>query len=147
MAMISGGAKLEAVIAGILKGVGSKPVVVEVGFLAGATYPDGTGVPAVAAYNEYGTERIPPRPFFRNMVHDKSPEWPQALAAVLKSTNYDAPRAMALMGEGIKGQLQKAIKDFNGVPLAPSTIARKGFDKQLIDTSHMLNSVDYEVKK
>jgi hypothetical protein len=51
-----------------------------------------------------------------------------------------------LMGTAIKGQLQQAIVDFVGIPLAPATIARKGTDKQLVDTGHMLASVDYEVK-
>jgi hypothetical protein len=49
------------------------------------------------------------------------------------------------VGEGIKGQLQQAIVDFAGAPLAPATVAAKGFDKQLIDSGVMQHSVDYEV--
>ena len=50
------------------------------------------------------------------------------------------------MGLGIKGQLQQSIIETNAPPLAESTVARKGFEKPLVDTSHMLNSVDFEVR-
>ena len=40
----------------------------EVGFFSEARYPDGTPVPAVAAWNEFGTTRIPERPFFRQAL-------------------------------------------------------------------------------
>ena len=49
------------------------------------------------------------------------------------------------MGEGIKGQLQQSIRDTNAPPLAPATVSAKGFAKPLIDSSNMINSVDYEV--
>ena len=49
------------------------------------------------------------------------------------------------MGQGISGQLKQSIVDTNEPPLAASTIARKGFAKPLVDTGHMLQSVDYEV--
>ncbi|WP_260855420.1 hypothetical protein [Mesorhizobium amorphae] len=42
--------------------------------------------------------------------------------------------------------MQGAIVEYVGPPLKPETIARKGSDKQLIDTSVMLNSVDWRVK-
>lgn len=118
---------------------------VKVGFLAGATYPDGTSVPLVAAFNEFGASG-PPRPFFRRMIAAKHGEWPAVVAGLMKSTNYDVEKTLALTGEGIKGQLIQSINDLVDPPLAPSTIARKGFDKPLIDTSVMINSVGVEVK-
>lgn len=125
-----------------------KASVLQVGFMENATYPDGTLVAMVAAVQEYGsTSRgIPPRPFFREMINEKSPEWPKAVRALLKANNYDTRRTLEQVGMAIKGQLQEKITTFVGVPLSPVTIARKGFDKQLIDTSHMLHSVEYEVK-
>ena len=53
----------------------------------------------------------------------------------------------ALAGEAIAGQLRQSIVDTNSPALAESTIRRKGFSKPLVDTGHMLQSVDYEVKK
>ncbi len=79
------------------------------------------------------------------MIAEKSPEWGNDFAKVLKATNYDISRTMELMGMRIKGQLQQAIIDFKDPPNAPSTIRAKGFDDPLIHTSHMLNSADYEV--
>jgi hypothetical protein len=121
--------------------------ILKVGFLEGATYPDGKSVAMVASFNEFGTRNMPPRPFFRRMIADKSHEWGPAAANLLKSTNYDVDKTLMLVGEGIKGQLQQSINDLVSPPLAQSTIDRKGFSKPLIDTSVMINSVDYEVKR
>lgn len=146
MATIKGGDKFEAAMHELASKIsGGKSL--EVGFLAGATYPDGTGVPFVAAMNEFGHGNAPPRPFFRRMIAAKSPEWPKAIAGLLKKTNYDVDRTLDLTGEAIKGQLVQSINDLVSPPLAQSTIDRKGFDKPLIDTSVMVNSVGYQVKK
>lgn len=143
---VTGGDKLVKHLAGIAARV-REANTVSVGFLEGATYPDGTSVPMVAAINEFGAPARgqPPRPFFRNMIAQDGPGWGDQVAAVLKATDYDAPRSLQLMGEEIRGQLQDSILQLVDPPLAPSTVAAKGFDKPLIDTSVMLNSVDYEV--
>ncbi|MDD5325898.1 MAG: hypothetical protein PHR71_11435 [Polaromonas sp.] len=120
---------------------------VAVGFMEGATYPDGTPVAAVAYWNEFGKLGQPPRPFFRQMIAAESPAWPDKMAKLAKATDYDGPRVLALMGEDIKGALQQSINDFTTPALAPSTIEAKGFAKPLIDTSHLLNSVAYEVSE
>lgn len=120
---------------------------VEVGFLEGATYSDGTPVPAVAFWNEMGTSTQPPRPYFRTMIAKESPEWPAKIAQLAKDTDNDGPRILALMGEEIEGELKQSINDLNEPPLSQSTIDRKGFDKPLIDTSHMINSTGYRVIK
>jgi hypothetical protein len=147
MVEISGGDKLQARLAEIAKNA-NKAASVDVGFLEGATYPDGTSVPLVAAIQEFGapSRNIPPRPFFRNMVADKSGEWPDAVAGLLKDNDYDATKTLELTGAAIKGQLQEAITTFVGTPLAPATIAKKGSSKELVDTGHMLASVDFIVK-
>ena len=100
---------------------------------------------APAAGEEDTRQRVPPRPFFRNMISNKRGEWPEAIAKNLKSTGYDVKKTMGLVGSGIAGQLRDSIIATNSPPLAASTIARKGFDKPLVDTGHMLDSVDYEV--
>ncbi len=116
-----------------------------VGFMEGATYPDGLSVPTVAFWNEFGTIRSPPRPFFRQMIAKESPKWPKKMAKAAEITNFDGAKVLALMGEDIKGALQHSINTFTVPGNAPSTIARKGFDKPLIDTAHMLNSITYKV--
>jgi hypothetical protein len=178
VAKVTGGDKLEAALAHIAANV-SKASSVEVGFLEGATYPDGTSVPMVAAIQEFGAPKagIPPRPFFRGMIADKSPEWPSAVAGLLKANDYDGAQTLGQTGAAIKGQLQQAIIDTMGPALSPVTLmlrkmrsadpdlvvtgstvgeaarrvaAGESTDgvstKPLVDSGHLVNSVDYEVK-
>lgn len=193
MAAMTGGDKLMAYLKSIddrLASAGNEPNV-RVGFLEGATYPDGTSVPLIAAQNEFGGTvqqpartitlyrkvnkagthflrngrfvkrsqanfssqhavaahaiTIPPRPFFRRMIAAKGRTWGAEIAKLLKANNYHAARTLDQMGLLIKGQLQESILNFTTPRNAPSTIARKGFDRPLIDTGYMLQSVDYEV--
>ena len=126
-----------------------------VGFMSGATYPDGTPVAAVAFWNEFGKMVESefgnyfqmPRPFFRQMIAKESPTWAAKMAKLAKATDYDGPKVLALMGEDIKGALQQSINDFTTPALKESTVEAKGFAKPLIDTSHMLNSIAIEVKE
>lgn len=147
MASFSGGSALEAKLAEIAERLGGGETL-RVGFLEGATYPDGTAVPLVAAANEFGDPGMnrPPRPFFRRMIAAKSPEWGSDLSKVAMASGYDPKAFLPLMGERIKAQLQESIRELTDPALAQSTIDRKGFDKPLIDTGHMLNSVDYDIK-
>lgn len=146
MASVIGGTTLEAKLKAIAANV-TKAKEVQIGFLAGATYPDGTSVPMVAALNEFGipSKGQPPRPFFRNMISAKSGEWPNAVAGLLKANGFDAAKSLDQAGSAIAGQLRQSIVDFSSVPLSPSTIAAKGFAKQLIDTGVMSNSIDHKV--
>jgi hypothetical protein len=147
MATITGGKKLEAELRR-LAGQVAKPAMLRVGFLEGARYPDGTPVAMVAAIDEFGapSRGQPPRPAFRNMIAAKSGEWPAAVAGLLKSNDYDAEKTLQLAGAAIAGQLRQSISTITSPPLKPATIKRKGFDKPWIETSHLLNSVDFEVK-
>lgn len=148
MVMLSGGNKLEEFLKDIGKKV-AQSATVEIGFMEDATYEDGTPVALVAMIQDYGAPaaNIPPRPFFRNVIAKESGHWGEDLAILLKSTNYNAEQALDLMGEEIAGELQDSINEFDSVPLAPATIASKGFDKQLIDSGHMFRSVDHRVIK
>lgn len=121
---ISGGAKLEAYLKDLGKRIASGATL-RAGFLEGATYPDGTPVPMVAAIQEFGAPRaaIPPRPFMRVTVAAHSGEWGDQTAAALKAMNYDAEKALALMGEAvIKPEIQQSIIDVNDPPLSPITL-------------------------
>jgi hypothetical protein len=147
MATIRGGEKFEAAMADLARRLG-RPATLKVGFLGNATYPDGKPVAMIAAINEYGapSRGQPPRPFFRRMINAKQGEWPAAIAGVLQAQGNDVEKALDIAGAAIAGQLRQSIVDLVDPPLAPSTIARKGHDKPLVDTSHMLKSVDHEVK-
>ena len=88
-------------------------------------------VPMIAAANEFGDPAMnrPPRPFFRNMIADKSPQWGDDIGKIAVATNYDASTLLPLMGERIKDQLQGSIREFYDPPLSAYTIKKKGFDK------------------
>lgn len=146
MAKLTGGDKFEARIKEIAKGL-KRGGTLRVGFFEKARYPDGTPVALVACFNEFGTAKAPPRPFFRWMISDKSPSWPEAIASTLKKYDYDAVRTLNETGIAIQYQLKEAISHFHGAPLAESTIQRKGHDQQLIDSQLMYNSVDFEVEE
>ena len=149
MGVISGGDKLNAALDKIAAKL-DKGGTLKVGFLAGATASDGQSLPLRAALNEFGHENsngttVPPRPFFRNMIAAKAGEWPDAIAGLLKSTNYDVDKTLNLTGAGIAKQLRESILDLWEPPLSPVTIAKKGHDKPLIETSDMINGVAFEV--
>lgn len=139
-----GGEKLNKILAYIAEKAG-KGGLLKVGFLEGATYPDGTNVAQVAYWNEYGTVTSPPRPFFRQMIASKSPKWGAALGKSLISSDYDGEKALKLMGHGISDQLVTSIVQFSTPENAASTIAAKGFNDPLIDTGLMQRTVDFEV--
>ena len=117
----------------------------EVGFMEKAKYPDGTYVAQVAFDNEFGTKEIPSRPFFRTMISKESPTWGKTLTGFLHFTHYDVEKSMNNLGEDVMGALTQSIRDWQTPPNSPKTIERKGFNKPLIDTSHMIKSVTKNV--
>lgn len=96
----------------------------KVGFLEGATYPDEnhTSVAQVAFWMNYGTVTQPARPFFTDMIKNKSDEWGSALAEFLRETNFDVLGSLQMVGEGIRGQLQQAIIDLDAPKLSKITL-------------------------
>lgn len=143
MSGLSGGAGAQAYLAGLAKKIEDAGLL-RVGFLEGATYPDGTTVAEVAAKNEFGAVGVPMRPFFRTMVKSKKASWSTNVANVLAVNNYDIDKTWQLVGEKITGQLRDSIRDWTTPPNSPQTIERKGFNKPLIDTGQMLNSAAYD---
>lgn len=125
VATITGGEKLKAKLRELSQV--AKPATLRVGFLEGATYPDGTSVPMVAAIQEFGAPArgIPPRPFFRNMVAAHKAEWGSAITAKFQETG-SVDVTLRAMGEGIKIQLQQSIIDTNDPPLSPVTVMLRG---------------------
>jgi len=148
MAKWRGGDKWQAKIDRVVASL-KDAAAVDVGFLPGATYPNGTPVALVAAVQNFGapSRHIPPRPFFSEMILENKGHWPRDVVASLKRHDFEAKHALEDMGMLIKGELQQKINTFSGVPLKPETVRRKGHDKQLIETAHMVNSVDYQVVK
>ena len=123
----------------------------KVGFIDGATYPDGTPVAMVAATNEYGNpaNNQPPRPFFRNAISDHETEWSEDIARGL-GTGLELEHVLSVVGEKIAGDIVQSISTLMDPPLSAATIASrksKGNDsaKPLVDTKVMIRDVHYEV--
>lgn len=118
---------------------------VRVGVIESQKYPSGQSVAQVAYWNEYGTATIPARPFFRNTIADKQDEWADNAASILQHTDGDVGRALALIGEGVKGDIVETIQNFREPENAPSTVKEKGFNKPLIDTGDLWRAIQSEV--
>ena len=169
---VRGGAKFDTAISALGAKLGSARKV-KVGFLAGATYPDGTPVAMIAAVQNFGapSRGIPPRPFFTNMIKEHGGEWGKDTAELLDRTGGDAKETLTLMGEHIEGQLRQSIVDTNTPPDSPVTdLLKQRFpmggqtfadvlqaradvkagvtapvSKPLVQSGHLLGSVDSEV--
>jgi len=143
---LSGGKRLERYLQRLSANV-SGSTRVDIGFMSGATYQNGTPVPLVAALNEFGVPARgqPPRPFFRRMIAKHKGEWGGQLGAYLEANDFKAAIALNKMGGLIGGELAESISELVSPPLAPYTIQKKGFDKPLIETAHMFQSITHEV--
>ena len=94
---------------------------------------------------------IPERSFIRSTVdaHAKG-DWARESEALKKAVVQDGLTvdvALKRMGLLIKAAIQAKIRSNVPPPNAPSTIARKGSSKTLINTGQLLNSIDYEVHR
>jgi len=91
---------------------------------------------------------IPARPFmrlahttFRAAIRDLQVR----LARKIVDGQITPEQALGQIGEAMVGHIMKSIKTGPWIRNAPSTVSRKGFDKPLIDTSHMFQTVNSKV--
>tara|TARA_Y100000385_G_C13016093_1_gene603909 strand:- start:779 stop:1210 length:432 start_codon:yes stop_codon:yes gene_type:complete len=134
-----------------------KDVEVSAGILgsAGRHEDSRESVAQVAAYNEYGTAKIPERPAFRASFHKNRKKYLNKLIAISKKT-FKTQRmklsAFDALGKEARNDIQMSIAGGSWVANAESTQLRKGKGKQLINdplinSGQMINSVDYKVKR
>lgn len=116
----------------------------KVGFFDTAKYPNGASVAEVATYNEFGTSKIPPRPFMRHAVDDKKKEWMEFLARNIEAWG-DVHLAFGRLGEKTRNDIIRSIDLLREPPNSPATIARKKSSHPLIDTGFLKSNVTYEV--
>lgn len=129
-----------------------------VGIFDGVSVAREDGSPALiaeyAAYNEFGTERIPERPWMRQCLDRHGPEYEADLAAgqerivTGKATTRQVLTALAVK---LQRHLKESITRGDFAPLAESTLERRRdrgnvSTKPLIDTGAMRNAVQWEVR-
>lgn len=117
---------------------------VRVGVLENSKYPDGTSVPSVAFWNEYGTRTIPSRPFFRQTISEKKGEWSKLAGDAIKM-GYTVEHILGLVGTAMQNDIQYSIMTWSSPPNAPYTVAKKGFDSPLRQSMLLHDSIKYEV--
>lgn len=119
------------------------------GYIGKASYPNGLEVAENALIQEYGTERIPPRPFLRKTLK-KQNEWAKYVKENFDA-NADSPNQLEKVAQTVGLMMQTDIQDsiMSNIPPpnAESTIKQKGSSKTLIDTGLLRNSVHNEVIK
>lgn len=127
---------------------------IRVGFFDTAHYPDGTPIAYVAAIQEFGYGKIPPRPFLRPAQTQNKDKWFAALAKGVK-LSFAGSVSIDMLLEQVAlraaGDVKKAIKAVTAPPLAQATLdARQSrikskkkvaSAKPLVDTGQMLQAV------
>lgn len=115
-----------------------------------------TGEPVApyAAANEFGTSRIPARPFLRSTIDAKGNEWADYLG---RAIGHGVPlqEALELTGARMVSDVQATIASNMAPANAPSTIRRKLRQEDegggmmhagtLIETGSLLRSIEAEV--
>lgn len=105
-----------------------------------------------AAANEFGTTRIPKRPFLENTMNRYGKAWEKFLVAQLKRRNNDVSGALNAVGNAAVRDVIATIKEGNFEPLKPRTIEakrRKGRTEPeaiLQDTESLIKSIAYKVQ-
>lgn len=127
----------------------------KVGFLRGVYYPATYGkngkarspvpVATVAFWQEFGTKRIPARPFFRTAIQKNQAQWAANFAKGLVYYKYDGKVTLMALGQRMKDDIVTSIMGWTTPPNAASTVARKGFNKPLTHSGYMARTVDYTV--
>lgn len=102
-----------------------------------------------AMWNEYGTSRgIPARPFLRNTMYEQSAAWSEFISPRIAALmTGDASNVLQSLGQRMAGSIRRTIDAGGFAPLAPSTIAKKGSDKALVDTGDMYGSITWRKGK
>jgi hypothetical protein len=128
----------------------AKGMEVAVGILEGSQN-EGESIAEYAAYNEFGTDNIPSRPFmatsFDENVAAINSDFKRQADAMVQGKRT-ANEALTVIGQKHAGRIQTTITGRNFLPrLAPSTIAaKKGSTKTLVDTGAMANAVHISIR-
>jgi hypothetical protein len=106
-------------------------------------YEGGATVAQVASYNEFGTDRIPARPFLSGWFDANKPQieanLKKAGEKIVQGTEVRA--ALDIVAQWAAGGVQKGIAQGVPPPNAASTIRQKGSGTALINTGQLRSSI------
>lgn len=121
-----------------------------VGVLEGATHTDAKGrsipVAEYAMHNEYGTRRIPSRPFLRTSLDIYGEAWAAELSDLI-SEGVDPEDALERVGAMAQADIRRVIEEWATPPNKESTIRRKRSqrDNPLVDSGDLQDAIAYDV--
>ncbi len=102
-------------------------------------------VAQVAFWQIYGTKRTPARDFMGAAIRGHQGNWGKDLADIGEAVGWDTKRALDLLGELIKEDIQHQIQVWSQPPNAKRTVQIKGSNKPLIDDGTMQREVGVKV--
>lgn len=133
-----------------LKELASYEIAVGVqGAEAAEKYEDsGATVAEVAIWNEFGTSKIPQRPFMRQTAEKKG-NWGELTTKTWNDVinGLNPGLGAQLIGQKARGDIQKEIANGQFTPNAPRTIAKKGSSRPLINKGRLRGSITFKVRK
>lgn len=126
--------------------------VMEVGYFAdgggGKTYKNGKTVSEVAVFHEFGTSKMPARPFMSEGT-DLFRRDQRAVARIIRiaiNGGLSGRQLAERMGKIYRLKIRTVIRRGDFTPLSDRTVKIKGHDTVLRDTDAMYNGLENRVK-
>lgn len=115
-------------------------------------YEDGTSVIDVALWNEFGTESIPARSFFRSTLDGSERlinDWREKALDRIFEGRSTPERELTMIGFRIRELIRTKIQSNIPPPNAPETAAKKKAEgvaaRTLVETGLLLRSIEFKV--
>jgi hypothetical protein len=111
-------------------------------------FDDKPDLAAIAVWNEYGTSRIPARPFMRSTLDRRSAAYDRQMEKIFTKVmtgKVNVLTGLATLGKQIAKDISNSIDKWKKPPNAISTIKKKGFNDPLVETGELMNSIEYRV--
>ena len=110
-------------------------------------YDNGLDVAFVGALNDFGTDRIPSRPWQRGWFDGNIENITEKVKKIIGSMldgNMTVKEGIEELGFYGATELKQSIVTWKIPPNAPLTILKKGFDDPLIDTGQMRDTINHK---
>lgn len=130
----------------------TRPISVSVGINRGAgAHPNGDGVSIaeVAAFNEFGTDDIPSRPFIRSVMLENKSKYTQMLAKLTSQMLLGASvqHLRTAMGVEMVRDVKDKIQTLSSPSVTEQTLGSKIGSNPLVDSGTLLDSIDWKADK
>lgn len=100
-----------------------------------------------AAANEFGTDKIPSRPFIRQTVDKNQAKYLRMMerAGLRIGPGLSPADALIPIANELRNDLITAIQTWQSPPNAPATVDKKGYDAPLTETGQMQRAITWRV--